>query len=258
MKVSHGILQKSQKLNEDTFLIEIRILSFFEEYKPGNFVMVSLEKYLKPFLPRPFSIFDYEPKDNVLKLIVKDVGEGSHLLCYTTTPYSLTVWGPLGNAFPVFKEGKNVVVAGGIGVVPLFNLDRYIKIHKFFVGFKNKKETFLLEEIKKYSDVTISTDDGSFGEKGFITDHFEKFLEKEKDRNLNVYACGPEPFLKKVYEIGKAYGIKNLYASFETFMACGFGVCLGCTVETPSGYVKVCKDGTVFNVEEIYGNKYKD
>ncbi|GAB4436759.1 MAG: dihydroorotate dehydrogenase electron transfer subunit [bacterium] len=251
MKVVKGSITKRIKLNVNLFEIHISLDSDMGEYRPGNFVMLSFENCLSPFLPRPFSIYDF--KGNMLKLIFKVVGKGTKLLAETNLPYKIRVWGPLGNSFPLNDDSENIVVAGGLGLVPLFNLNKFIKISNFFVGFKNQSESFLAEELKKSYNVTISTDDGSLGKKGFITQYFEEYLNEIGNKKINIYACGPHPFLKKMWQIGKSYKLENIFASFETVMACGFGVCLGCAIETPFGYVKVCKKGPVFNIYEIFG-----
>jgi len=251
LKLTQGVVFNRKKLNDKTFEIHISLTDSLGEFRSGNFVMLSFENYLTPFLPRPFSIFDLT--GNVLKLVFRVVGKGTELLATTKLPFSLKVWGVLGNSFPNFDTGKNVVVAGGLGLVPVFSLNRFVNIERFFVGYKNASEAFLLKELMANYNLTVSTDDGSLYEKGFITEHFERYLMELGNNLLNVYACGPEPFIKRVYEIGKKYNLNNIYASFETVMACGFGVCLGCAVETPYGYVKICKKGPVFNVKEIFG-----
>lgn len=251
MKVTKGRILKRKFLNNALWQIEISLESPIGNFSPGNFVMLSLENHLSPFLPRPFSIFDL--KGDRLKLIFKTVGKGTALLSSSPLPLDIMVWGPLGNHFPKCESKKNIVVAGGLGLVPLFNLNRIVKVHKFFVGYKCKEEAFLVKELEKKYDTTIATDDGSLGKKGFITEHFEAYLATLSGKEINVYACGPHPFLKRVWEIGKRYDIKNIFASFETVMACGFGVCLGCAIETPFGYVKICKKGPVFPINEIFG-----
>lgn len=251
MKLTNGTIVKRKALNSSLFEIEISLKSYLGDYKPGNFVMLSFDNYLSPFLPRPFSIF--ELKGEKLKLIFKVVGKGTKLLSETQLPFNIKVWGPLGNNFPFLAKKDNVVVAGGLGLVPLFNLRSFVKVDKLFVGYKDASEAFLVKEIEKKYNATIATDDGSLGSKGFITEHFEKYIKSLTGKEINVYACGPHPFLKKLWEIGKIYKMKNIFASFETVMACGFGVCLGCAVETPFGYLKVCKNGPVFNINEIFG-----
>lgn len=245
-----GIVIKRESLNQSMYRLDIALEEHGLRYQAGNFVMVALENRLVPFLPRPFSIFDLE--NNLLKIVFKVVGKGTELLANMQMPNKVKVWGPLGNAFPT-PNRKNVIVAGGLGLVPLYQLIKHFNFEKIFVGFRNREEAFFLDELQNIPTVTISSDDGSLGNKGFITEYFESYLSSLSDRNINVYACGPHAFLKKIWNLSRIYEIDNVYASFETVMACGFGVCLGCAVETPFGYVKICKKGPVFKVQEIFG-----
>lgn len=251
MKVTDGVVFNRKQLNNNTYELHIALKDHIGEYKPGNFVMLSFENYLTPFLPRPFSIFDLE--NQTLKLVFRFVGKGTEILANSKLPFSLKVWGVLGNSFPLCSSGKNIVVAGGLGIVPVFNLNRFMNVEHFFVGYKNAEEAFLLNELMNLYNLSITTDDGSLYNKGFVTELFEKYLKDVQNERLNVYACGPEPFIKRIYEIGQDYSFCDIYASFETVMACGFGVCLGCAVDTPNGYIKICKKGPVFNVKEIFG-----
>lgn len=251
LKVTDALVTQRVSLNDSLFEIDITTEQPLGDYVPGNFVMLSLDNHLSPFLPRPFSIFDLQ--DNSLKLIFKEVGKGTKLLANLQLPFPVKVWGPLGNAFPFFKNGLNIVVAGGLGLVPLFHLKRNVAVDSFFVGYKSVREAFLYEEVKDNYNAVISTDDGSLSQKGFITEFFEQYIKENYGKEMNVYTCGPHLFLRQMWELGRRYNIKNIFASFETVMACGFGVCLGCAVETPSGYVKICKKGPVFNINEIFG-----
>lgn len=248
--VTDGIVVRRESLNQSMYMLDISLQKEGLSYQAGNFVMLALENRLVPFLPRPFSIFDFE--NNLLKIVFKVVGKGTELLANMQMPYKVKLWGPLGNAFPISNQ-KNVVVAGGLGLVPLYQLTKHFNFQKIFVGFRNRDEAFFLDELQNNPAVTISTDDGSLGNKGFITEYFENFLSSLSDRDITVYACGPHAFLKKIWDLSRIYEIDNIYASFETVMACGFGVCLGCAVETPFGYVKICKKGPVFKVQEIFG-----
>jgi len=231
------------------FILAIELEDDIGTVFPGNFVMLKTDG-IENILPRPFSIF--EKKENVLKIMVKAVGAVTNKLFECQLPQSVSIVGPLGNSFPLVK-GNNIIVAGGIGLAPVFNLKQHLEIEKIFVGFRTKEEAFLIDEISRINDYLISTDDGSLYNRGFITDFVEDYLIKNRNRPFNIYACGPEPFLKRLWDLGRRFEGTNIYGSFETYMACGFGVCLGCTIDTPSGYVKVCTDGPVFNLTDIFG-----
>jgi dihydroorotate dehydrogenase electron transfer subunit len=209
--------------------------------------MVHLKDNLNTLLPRPFSSFRAEK--NNLELIFKEVGKGTGILAVKDLPFSLKIWGPLGNSFPFNKD--MLCVAGGLGLVPLYENILKGRFKKAFIGFKNIEEAYLLKNLIK-KDVFISTDDGSFGEKGFITEFFNEYINKE-DVKAIVVACGPIGLLKRLWQIEKEYKKIEIYGSFETYMGCGFGVCLGCTLETKRGMVKVCCDGPVFRLKEVFG-----
>lgn len=250
MKRFDGKIVGRKAFAKGIFLLSIELEEDFEEVKPGNFIMLGVKDF-ENILPRPFSIFEAYGRN--IKIVIKTVGVVTNKLFQCSLPQKVSVLGPLGNFFPLL-QGNNLVVAGGIGLAPLFNLKKYLNVEKFFVGYRTKDEAFLVDELIDWGNVIISTDDGSIYNKGFITDYLEDYLIKNRDRDFNIYACGPMPFLKRLYEIGnRFYGVK-IFGSFESYMACGFGVCLGCTIDTPKGYVKVCKDGPVFNLKEIFGD----
>ncbi len=249
MKRVEGKINGRKVLAKDIFLISIDLEEDFERPYPGNFVMLAINDF-ENILPRPFSIY-YADKRNI-KLIIKALGAVTNKLLYCNLPYKVSILGPLGNSFPTLA-GNNLIVSGGIGIVPLYGLIDKIKVDCFFAGFKTKEEVFLTEDLSRSCKLVVSTDDGSFGESGFITDVLENYLIKNRDKEHNIFTCGPMAFLKRLWEMSKRFGIDSIYGSFETYMACGFGVCLGCTIETPKGHVKVCKDGPIFKLNDIFG-----
>ncbi len=242
-----GIIIGRKKLSDNIYHVEIELNKEFSSYKYGNFVMLHLKEESRPLLPRPFSIF--KAKERVLELIFKVVGLATNLLATRPLPYSVKLWGPLGNSFPDKKD--MFCIAGGLGLVPLYESIIKGRYKKVFVGFKNKDEVYFLRSLLD-KGALISTDDGSYGEKGFITEFFYQCIINEKDK-VTVVACGPRGFLKRLWEIEREVKNIEIYGSFETHMACGFGVCLGCAIETPKGMVKVCSDGPVFKLKDIFG-----
>ncbi len=249
MKRINGKIFSRKPLAKGIFLINIELEADIGSVSPGNFVMIRMDG-IENILPRPFSIFD--KKDNQLKIIVKSVGSVTNRLFECQLPQIISIVGPLGNSFPIL-EGNNLIVAGGIGLAPLWGLKNHLETEKIFVGFRNRDEAFLIDEITSTRDYLISTDDGSLFNRGFITEFVEAYLIRNRDKSFNIYACGPKPFLKSLWELGRRFEGTKIFGSFETYMACGFGVCLGCTVDTPGGYVKVCTDGPIFNLKDIFG-----
>ena len=207
--------------------------------EPGQFYMLrAWEK--EPILWRPISIHNIT--SNSIEFLYQLVGEGTKLLSNLIQGQEVKVMGPLGNGFDLEEiKGKVAVVSGGIGVAPMRYLVDNIKdseVH-IFAGFRD--EVYGLEEISELDlSVKVSTEDGSVGHKGYVTELFNP-----KDYDL-VLCCGPEVMMYRVINMCKEVGTK-IYVSEEKKMACGVGACLGCTCKTVSGNKRTCKDGPVFN-----------
>jgi len=210
----------------------------------GQFVDLRLpEKYLR----RPISVCDYD--GSTLTLIYKVVGSGTQIMATLPVGTKLDVLTGLGNGYDTACSGdRPVLVGGGVGVPPMFNLCKKLlgegKHPQVVLGFNTAGEIFLAEEFKALgAQVHIATADGSVGIKGFVTD-----VLKDLDYTY-FYSCGPMPMFKAMEQVMKTSG----QYSFEERMGCGFGACMGCTIQTRSGYKRVCKDGPVFFREEVFG-----
>jgi len=210
----------------------------------GQFVDLRLpEKYLR----RPISVCDYD--EETLTLIYKVVGSGTEIMAFLPVGTKLDVLTGLGNGYDTSLSGdRPVLVGGGVGVPPMFNLCKKLmaegKQPQVVLGFNTGAEIFLAEDFKALgAEVHIATADGSVGTKGFVTDVI---------KNLNYtyfYSCGPMPMFKAMETVMTTSG----QYSFEERMGCGFGACMGCTIQTKTGYKRVCKDGPVFLREEVFG-----
>lgn len=232
-------------INEDIY--KMRLEGAFNAL-PGQFVNVKINDN-KLLLRRPISV--YESTDEYLEIIYRVVGEGTEALSKNKEGDILNILGPVGSGFPL-KEGKNVlIVGGGIGVPPLNYLARLLKEKNnitFVLGFRNKEQVILEEELKQYGTVYVTTDDGSYGYKGNVLQLIDEY---KLDFDV-VYACGPSKmleFLDKKYQ-----GQKEGYISFEERMACGIGICYGCACRPKSlekGMLRVCKEGPVFELGVI-------
>ena len=210
----------------------------------GQFVDLRLpEKYLR----RPISVCDYD--EATLTLIYKVVGSGTEIMAKLPVGTQLDVLTGLGNGYDTTLSGDHpVLVGGGVGVPPMFNLCKKLiaegKKPQVVLGFNVASEIFLADEFKKLgAEVYIATADGSRGTKGFVTDVI-KNLEY-----TYFYSCGPMPMFKAMENVMQTSG----QYSFEERMGCGFGACMGCTIQTKNGYKRVCKDGPVFFREEVFG-----
>ena len=208
----------------------------------GQFVNIQLEGL---FLRRPISVCDYDGK--TLTIVYKVVGKGTARMSQMTAGESLDVLTGLGNGYDLSLSGDHpVLLGGGVGVPPMYNLARKLiaegKKVSVILGFNTKAEIFYEEDFKKLGcDVTVTTVDGSYGTKGFVTTALEGM------NYTYFYTCGPEPMLKAVYKASVTSG----QMSFEERMGCGFGACMGCSCKTLTGYKRICKEGPVMKKEEI-------
>ncbi len=208
----------------------------------GQFVNIKLDGF---FLRRPISVCDYD--DNELTLIYKVVGKGTEYMAELGAGEKLDILTGLGNGYDLSKSGNEpVLIGGGAGVPPMYNLCRKLvaegKKPKVILGFNKENELFFENEFKALgAEVTVTTADGSYGMKGFVTDALKNM------KYTYIYSCGPEPMLKAIYNTAETSG----QLSFEERMGCGFGACMGCSCATKYGNKRICKDGPVLEMEEI-------
>lgn len=208
---------------------------------PGQFVNIKLDGL---YLRRPISVCDVG--ENTLTIIYKVVGKGTKQMSEMEDGM-LDVLTGLGNGYDLSVSGdRPVLLGGGVGVPPMYLLAKELikqgKKVKVILGFNTKSELFYEEEFKAIgAEVVVTTVDGSYGIKGFVTDAL-----KDTDYTY-FYTCGPEPMLKAVYNASKTSG----QMSFEKRMGCGFGACMGCSCKTITGYKRICKEGPVMRKEEI-------
>ncbi len=209
----------------------------------GQFVNIALEGL---YLRRPISVCDYE--DGVLTLIYKAVGEGTKLMAKLPEDTELDILVGLGNGYDTSKSGDApLLIGGGVGVPPLYALCKKLiaegKKPTVILGFNTADEVFCTEDFEALgAKVLVATADGSVGTKGFVTNAMA-----ELDGYTYFYTCGPMPMLKAVFTGTVTSG----QFSFEERMGCGFGACMGCSCKTNFGNKRVCKDGPVFEKEEI-------
>ncbi len=212
----------------------------------GQFVNIKLDGL---FLRRPISVCDVE--GDVLTILYKVVGVGTEKMSKMSAWESLDVLTGLGNGYDITVSGDApLLLGGGVGVPPMYLLAKKLLAEKkkvtVILGFNTKDEVFYENEFRALgADVTVTTVDGSYGTKGFVTDVM-------KDLSYTYfYTCGPEPMLKAVYHASQSSG----QFSFEERMGCGFGACMGCSCKTVTGYKRICKDGPVLQKEEILWEK---
>ncbi len=213
---------------------------------PGQFINIKLNGF---FLRRPISVCDYD--DNSVTLIYKVVGGGTKLMSELKPGEQLDVLCGLGNGYDIKRSGgRPVLIGGGVGIPPLYNLCRKLIEQgddvTVILGFNSEDEIFSVKEFEETgARVFVATADGSVGTKGFVTD-----VLKNIDYSF-FYTCGPMPMFRAIENIAQTGG----QYSFEERMGCGFGACMGCSCKTVTGYKRICKDGPVLYKEEILWEK---
>ncbi|MBS1112030.1 MAG: pyrK [Nitrospirae bacterium] len=240
---------------KDHFLLTARPLDTILSPNPGQFFMLSVDSRLDPLLKRPFSLHRIISGD--LQFLYRVVGKATTILKAKKTGDTMELIGPLGNGFPLDeKEGvRPVLVAGGMGIAPLVALaEKFAKRQPvFFYGARRAEEVLCLDELNSIGIAPlISTDDGTSGHRGVVTDLLEEFLSNHttSSDDYSLYACGPKPMLTALSGIATKYKI-TAHMALEESMACGVGACLGCVIKTVDGYKRVCKEGPVFYSEDI-------
>lgn len=208
---------------------------------PGQFVNIQLDHH---FLRRPISVCDYDEKS--LTIVYKVVGKGTEQMASMVSGEQLDILTGLGNGYDLRCAGDGpVLIGGGVGVPPMYHLAKKLRQQgkqvSVILGFNTKHEIFFEKEFQELGcSVTVTTVDGSYGTKGFVTHALPEYY-------THFYACGPEPMLKALYSATTTSG----QLSFEKRMGCGFGACMGCSCQTITGNKRICKEGPVLRKEEI-------
>lgn len=242
MKQSVYEITENLQLTENIFRMKLRG-DVSAVSAPGQFINIRIDGY---YLRRPISVCDVE--NGQIIIIYKTVGHGTDALSRMVPGEKLDILAGLGNGYDIERSGEHpLLIGGGVGVPPLYMLAKRLKEqHKevsVILGFNTAKEVFYETEFKALGcDVKVTTVDGSCGNRGFVTDVFHL-----AEGYTFTYSCGPLPMLKAVYRTAETDG----QYSFEERMGCGFGACMGCSTKTKNGYKRVCKDGPVFDKEEI-------
>jgi dihydroorotate dehydrogenase electron transfer subunit len=258
---------------------------FPETAGPGQFVMVRPPIVTDPLLPRAFSIYRISQADGdtpAVEILYKLVGKGTHFLAQMEPGQAVEILGPLGNSFTTPSAGLAVLVAGGIGVPPIAALARALAQSRepraasrrksaglfsssieVFLGGKTSDDILCVRDFEAAgAKAHITTEDGSVGTRGLITDLLEPFLSSSREPRAasrewppTIFTCGPHGMLAAVARLAEKHGVP-CQASVEANMACGFGACMGCAIEVRSNgsgpaYKLVCKDGPVFDSREL-------
>ena len=241
-----------ERIHERYVLMKLTDDKPLPEMLPGQFVEVRVDGSPTTFLRRPISINFVDREANELWLLVAAVGDGTRRLAELKAGEQLNCLLPLGNGFtmPQKAEERILLVGGGVGVAPLLYMGAQMAQMgcepTFLLGARTAKDLLMLDAFRKYGRVCVTTEDGSEGEKGFVTNH--SLLQKEQfDR---IATCGPTPMMKAVTRYARQANTV-CEASLENLMACGLGACLCCVEKTTEGNLCVCKDGPVFDTKRL-------
>ncbi|MGC8765691.1 MAG: dihydroorotate dehydrogenase electron transfer subunit [Brevinematia bacterium] len=245
MKFQENCKIISKRLNGEFLYLTLKTENIAKNSKPGQFVNIRVIDCYDPLLRRPFSISDVN--GDLLKLVIQIKGKGTKILADKKEEESLNLLGPLGNSFPL--DVKNpLFVAGGIGIAPFPFLARYFEKVILLYGIKSKDFLPDMSIIPHNVDVRIATEDGSLGERGTVVD----LLVKHSFEDKTIFVCGPVPLFRALSKIfSRCENQISAYYLVESIMACGFGACKGCVIDTRDGYRLVCKDGPVFIWDEV-------
>ena len=232
-------------------LLKLRAEQALPEIAPGQFVQVRVDGSPNTYLRRPISIHDVDFQHNEITLLVQQVGEGTRHLAMAEMGNVINMVLPLGNGFSQAEKGEKVLlVGGGIGIAPLFYFAKVLVENDIrptlLLGGKTDSDLLRLADYQQLGETFVTTEDGSLGEKGFVTMHS---VWKKQDFD-KIYVCGPKPMMKAV---AKMAAEKDVWCevSLENLMACGLGACLCCVEDTVDGHVCVCKEGPVFNTRRL-------
>ncbi len=256
-KLNHNaVILKQTRINGRIWRMELAAVPLCRRAVPGQFVMVKAGQSDDPLLRRPISIHRCNPEG--IELLFEVVGAGTSLFSAMSPGDSLNLIGPLGHGFPLAAaRGRTpVLIGGGIGAAPLVFLAQRLCAAGMkpavLLGARTKDDLLCADDFRRSGcRVSVATDDGSCGRKGYVSCLLEALLKQPTTASRPViYACGPHPMLKSIYALADTADIPA-YVSLETHMACGIGACLGCIVATRQGNQRVCKDGPVFDAQDI-------
>ena len=238
-----------EHLNEKYVLLRLTDNSPLPEMLPGQFVEIKVEGSPNTYLRRPISIHYVDRKNNELWLLVATIVDGTKAMAALLPGEKMNVVLPLGNGFTI-SAGKTLLVGGGVGVAPLLYAGKAIKElggeSVFLLGARASKDLLELEKFREIGRVFLTTEDGSEGEKGFVTNH-SIWHQESFDR---IEVCGPKPMMVAVARLARELSVP-CEVSLENMMACGLGACLCCVEDTVEGHVCVCTEGPVFDIEKL-------
>lgn len=251
--VTNLLLLENKQLNKDNFLLVLQSSLPLSGILPGQFINVEIKDASEIFLRRPFSILDVNYEKQTISVLIKILGRGSKKLTEAKPGQILSTIIPLGKSFTLpDKDDKILLIGGGSGVAPMLFLSKICGLNpanvNVLIGARSASDHVDISDYQKYGNFFFTTEDGSMGEKGYVTNH--SIFINGLDKFTKIYTCGPDLMMKA---IGRKAIERNIFCevSLENMMACGFGVCLCCVEDTKAGHKCVCTDGPVFNVNDL-------
>ncbi len=262
-QLSESRIISIEKKALDIYRYRLTAPNISQSARSGNFINVEVPHCEEIMWRRPFSIHNSQPDAGTFDILFAAIGRGTHALLKNKPGDSLNIIGPLGNSFDYPDDLQEaIIVAGGIGIAPFLLMMQELPTKdikkSIFYGAGTREQLCCLDDFEKTNaEIHISTDDGSAGYKGFITDILNDYLASlTSTTGKQLYVCGPTPMMVKVQQLAKQYNI-SAQVTVENVMACGFGACMGCPVPMANPphdgkkYLLACKDGPVFNMNEI-------
>lgn len=247
MKVTENL-----RLHQNYCLLKLTADETLPEMLPGQFVEVKVDN-ATTFLRRPISINYVDKSKNELWLLIQIIGDGTLSMSKLKTGDTVDIMLPLGNSFTIPNQGEEqelLLIGGGVGTAPMLYLGDFLKKSgfkpSFLLGARSEKDVLQKEDFEAIGPVYITTEDGSLGEKGYVTQH-SILNNKRFDR---IYTCGPKPMMVAVAKVAHEASIA-CEVSLENTMACGIGACLCCVEKTTEGHICVCTEGPVFNINKL-------
>ena len=246
-----------ERPNDGYVLLKLTDAAPLPEIRAGQFVEIKVDNSPSTFLRRPISVNFVDEARNELWLLIQIVGEGTRHLSQLQVGDTLNVLFPLGNGFSQGVAGERVLlVGGGVGIAPLLQYAKQLRqagaTPYLLLGGRSAGNLLQLDLFRQYGEVYVTTEDGSMGEQGFVTNHsvLESFLSSPTEGAIRISCCGPKPMMQAVARWAKQHQVR-CEVSLENLMACGLGACLCCVEKTVRGNVCVCKEGPVFDIEAL-------
>ncbi len=252
-EVKNFVVTENLSLNTTNFLIRLNSSEPLPQIVPGQFVNIEIKNTSEIFLRRPFSVFEVDYSQNLISIIVKILGRGSKKLTEISVGEELSLIFPLGKGFTMPNENDHILlIGGGSGVAPMLFLAKESGLNlnnvHLLLGARTYEDHINVDNYRQYGNMYFTTEDGSLGEKGYVTQH--SVFQNNISSFDKIYACGPDAMMKA---IAKEAMKANVFCevSLENLMACGFGVCLCCIEPTIKGNLCVCTEGPVFNINDL-------